>query len=64
LALDFARERLKPGGHLLVKIFHGAGYMDLRRQMTEVFESVEVRKPGASRQTSAETYLLARNKRL
>jgi len=64
LTLDFARENLKPGGDLLVKVFQGAGFMELRQAMQAEFESLATRKPAASRDRSAELYLLARKKRL
>ncbi len=63
LTLDFARTHLKPGGDMLVKIFQGAGYMELRESLREVFEQILVRKPAASRGRSAETFLLARKRR-
>ena len=63
LTLDFCSAHLKPGGDLLVKVFQGSGYMELRKAVDEVFESLLVRKPAASRDKSAEVYLLARNKR-
>ncbi|MBI3529924.1 MAG: RlmE family RNA methyltransferase [Betaproteobacteria bacterium] len=63
LALEFARDRLKPGGDLLVKVFQGAGLDEFRRQLTVAFGSVAVRKPKASRDRSSEFYLLARGKR-
>ncbi len=63
LTLDFARENLKPGGDLLVKVFQGAGFMELRRAMQAKFASLATRKPAASRDRSAELYLLARNRR-
>lgn len=63
LTLDFARAHLKPGGDLLVKVFQGSGFMELRKAMAEIFESLTVRKPDASRDRSAEVYLLARRKR-
>lgn len=63
LALDFARKHLKPGGDMLVKVFQGAGFMELRSDAMKLFESVQVKKPAASRDRSAETYLLARQKR-
>jgi 23S rRNA (uridine2552-2'-O)-methyltransferase len=63
LALDFARKHLKPGGDMLVKVFQGAGFMELRDETMKLFESVQVKKPAASRDRSAETYLLARQKR-
>ncbi|MRR50555.1 MAG: RlmE family RNA methyltransferase [Rhodocyclaceae bacterium] len=59
LTLEFARAHLKPGGRMLVKVFQGAGFMELRKEMQEAFESLAVRKPAASRDRSAETYLLA-----
>jgi 23S rRNA (uridine2552-2'-O)-methyltransferase len=60
LALDFARGHLKPGGSFLVKLFHGAGFDELRRAMMADFRSVAVRKPEASRGRSSEVYLLGR----
>lgn len=63
LTLDFARAHLKPGGDLLAKVFQGSGFMELRGAMAEMFESLAVRKPEASRGRSAEVYLLARRKR-
>jgi 23S rRNA (uridine2552-2'-O)-methyltransferase len=63
LALEFTRERLKPGGDLLVKVFQGAGLDEFRKQLTAAFASVAVRKPKASRDRSSEFYLLARGNR-
>lgn len=63
LALDFARERLRSGGDLLVKTFHGPGFEELRAAMRQAFASVAVRKPAASRGRSSEIYLLARGLR-
>jgi 23S rRNA (uridine2552-2'-O)-methyltransferase len=63
LTLDFARRHLKPGGDLLVKVFQGAGFTELRQAMQASFGSLATRKPAASRDRSAELYLLARKKR-
>lgn len=63
LTLDFSVHHLKPGGDLLVKVFQGADYMALREALRRVFEVVQVRKPAASRDRSAEIFLLARKKR-
>jgi 23S rRNA (uridine2552-2'-O)-methyltransferase len=60
LALEFARTQLKPDGALLVKCFHGSGYSQLVQSFKASFERVLVRKPSASRDESAETYLLGR----
>ena len=64
LTLEFSSRHLKPGGDMLVKVFQGAGYMELRDAMRRVFEVILVRKPAASRGRSAETFLLGRRKRL
>jgi 23S rRNA (uridine2552-2'-O)-methyltransferase len=58
LALEFACKWLKPGGHFLVKVFHGGGFEAFLKQMRQRFRKVVVRKPGASRDSSSETYLL------
>ncbi len=63
LTLEFSRAHLKPGGDMLVKVFQGSGYMELREAMREVFEVILVRKPDASRDRSAENFLLGRRKR-
>ncbi len=60
LALDFAGRVLKPGGDLLVKIFEGSGVDQYRKQLSEHFHKVIVRKPKASRDRSREFYMLAR----
>ncbi|MBR0566307.1 RlmE family RNA methyltransferase [Azoarcus sp. L1K30] len=59
LALDFAVNHLNASGYFLVKVFQGEGFMAFRKEMERCFESVQVRKPKASRDRSAEVYLLA-----
>ena len=59
LALEFAREVLKPGGGLLVKAFHGEGFDNLVRDLRASFDRVVTRKPDASRARSREVYLVA-----
>lgn len=63
LTLDFARQHLKPGGDLLVKVFQGAGFMELRKEMQAGFASLASRKPAASRDRSAELYLLGKGRK-
>ncbi|WP_269531032.1 23S rRNA (uridine(2552)-2'-O)-methyltransferase RlmE [Chitinimonas sp. BJYL2] len=63
LALDFCRDWLKPGGHFLVKTFQGSGYTEYLQQMRETFQTVVTRKPAASRDRSAEIYLLGKGKK-
>ena len=47
LALDLARQVLKPGGSFLVKIFHGEGFDEYLKDMRTSFGSVVTRKPGS-----------------
>ena len=60
IALEFSRAQLKPEGALLVKVFHGSGFSQIVESFKQVFVQVVVRKPKASRDKSAETYLLGR----
>ena len=60
LALEFSQNHLKPGGALLIKCFHGSGYSQIVEAFKRVFVTVATRKPKASRDGSAETYLLGR----
>jgi 23S rRNA (uridine2552-2'-O)-methyltransferase len=60
LARDFALLHLQPDGAFLVKIFQGAGYDEYLLSLRRAFMKVAVRKPDASRDESAEQYLLAR----
>jgi len=62
-ARDFALLHLKRHGALLVKIFQGAGYDDYLKSLRAAFRKVAVRKPAASRDESAEQYLLARGRK-
>jgi 23S rRNA (uridine2552-2'-O)-methyltransferase len=62
-ARDFALLHLQPEGAFVVKIFQGAGYDDYLSSLRRAFVKVVVRKPDASRDESAEQYLLARGLR-
>lgn len=63
LALEFAASHLKEGGSFLVKVFQGRGLDEFRKAMAGMFASVQVRKPDASRDRSAEFYLLGKGRR-
>ena len=60
LSLDLARKVLVPGGDLLVKVFQGSGFEELKREMGATFTKVIIRKPKASRSRSREVYMVAR----
>ena len=59
LALDLARQVLKPGGGLLVKLFQGEGFETYNKELKSSFAKVVMRKPNASRARSREIYALA-----
>ena len=59
LALDLARQVLKPGGGLLVKLFQGEGFDAYQKDLKQDFKRVVMRKPKASRARSREIYALA-----
>ncbi len=58
LAIDFARAHLRPEGALVCKAFHGSGYSQLVKLFKEHFRVVKPIKPKASRDKSAETFLV------
>ena len=60
LGLEFSRNWLKPDGAFLVKVFQGYGFEEFVREMKLVFKTVSTRKPDASRDRSAEIYLLGK----
>jgi 23S rRNA (uridine2552-2'-O)-methyltransferase len=61
LALDFAKAHLKPRGVFVTKVFQGESFDAYLKSVRQIFESVTIRKPKASRPRSREVYLVARN---
>lgn len=61
VAADFAISVLKPGGHFLAKTFQGGTEAELLDRLKKNFRSVHHVKPPASRDESAELYLLAKD---
>ncbi len=58
LALDMARQVLKPSGAFLVKLFQGEGSEAFLSEVRNSFKTVKIRKPTASRPRSREVYVL------
>jgi 23S rRNA (uridine2552-2'-O)-methyltransferase len=58
LAVEFAMTHLRPEGALVCKAFHGSGYSQLVKLFKERFRVVRPIKPKASRDKSAETFLV------
>ena len=58
MAVDFAINNMKPEGALVVKLFHGSGYNELVDLFKQTFKVVKPIKPKASRDRSAEIFLV------
>jgi 23S rRNA (uridine2552-2'-O)-methyltransferase len=58
LAIEFSQQHLKPNGVLVAKVFHGSGYSQLVELFKKTFRVVKAVKPKASRDKSAETFLV------
>ncbi|MEF7614548.1 RlmE family RNA methyltransferase [Aquincola sp. MAHUQ-54] len=58
LALQFSQAHLRPEGALVAKVFHGSGYSQLVELFKRQFRVVKPIKPKASRDRSAETFLV------
>ena len=58
IAVDFARQHLRPEGSLVTKVFHGSGYSQLVELFKKTFRVVKPVKPKASRDKSSETFLV------
>jgi 23S rRNA (uridine2552-2'-O)-methyltransferase len=59
LALDMAKQVLKPGGGLVAKVFQGEGFDEYYKEVRLVFDRVVTRKPDSSRSRSREVYMVA-----
>jgi 23S rRNA (uridine2552-2'-O)-methyltransferase len=58
LAVEFCQVRMKKDGALIVKVFHGSGYSQLVKLFKQSFKVVKPFKPKASRDKSAENFLV------
>ncbi len=61
LAVDLSQQVLRKGGGMVLKIFQGAGFQEMVRDLHHCYERVVIRKPAASRPRSRETYIVAQN---
>jgi 23S rRNA (uridine2552-2'-O)-methyltransferase len=60
LALDMARQVLKPKGDFVAKVFQGTGSEEFLKDLRTSFEKVLIRKPAASRSRSREVYMVGK----
>jgi 23S rRNA (uridine2552-2'-O)-methyltransferase len=58
LAVDFSQRHLVTGGMLVAKVFHGSSYQNVLQKFKTTFQTVKPFKPKASRDRSAETFLV------
>lgn len=58
LAIDFSSRHLTRDGALVTKVFHGSGYSQLMQAFKARFRVAKPIKPKASRDKSAETFLV------
>lgn len=61
VALVIADRLLKRKGWMVIKTFQGSEHGKFVREMRDMFETVKIVKPKATRKKSAEIYLVARN---
>ena len=60
LALDMARQVLRPNGHFVAKVFQGEGFDQYLNDVRSSFSKVMIRKPKASRARSREVYVVGK----
>lgn len=60
LALDMARQVLKPNGQFVAKVFQGEGFDEYIKELRSSFSKVMIRKPKASRARSKEVYVVGK----
>jgi 23S rRNA (uridine2552-2'-O)-methyltransferase len=63
LALELARDNLAENGQFVSKLFQGEGFDSYKKSLHQVFNSVKMRKPDASRPRSREIYAICRGLR-
>jgi len=62
IAVDIARDVLRPGGDLAVKVFEGRDLDGFRERMAAAFQYVATSSPDASRDASSEVYLVGKGR--
>ncbi len=63
-ALAFAAKYLAPDGRVLVKIFQGGEFSELRRECGQTFAGLRILHLRATRRGSRETYFVARRRKI
>lgn len=63
LALETAREFLRPKGHFVCKLFHSDDFSTLKEEIRKTFQRFEAVKPDSTRKISKEIFLVGLNKK-
>ncbi len=63
IVLKVARQILKPGGHMVVKIFPGDELPLYKKELQLTFREIKTLIPKATRKGSSEIYLISKNKK-
>ena len=62
-ALTIARDRLRPGGHFVCKIFQGPDLEAFVQQVRDTFSNQRLYKPQSSRKASREIFIIGKGKK-
>jgi len=62
-ALEIARQALRPGGHLVAKVFQGGQFPELLKAWREAFQEMKPFHARNTRASSSEQYLVGRGMR-
>ena len=63
MAIRVAEETLAPGGAFVAKVFMGGDFPPLKKELQARFETVQVVRPQATRESSYEVYVLGKGYR-
>ncbi len=63
MALGVAQATLEPGGAFVAKVFMGGDFPGLKKELQGSFETVQVVRPQATRESSYEVYVLGKGYR-
>lgn len=63
LALDIAKQFLKPKGHFVCKLFHSDDFQTMKKLILGSFEKFEAVRPESTRKMSKEIFLVGINKK-
>jgi len=62
-ALEVAQQRLRTGGHFVVKMFQSESFEEYLRLVKPLFQKLEILRPKSTRKESYEIYLIGLRKR-